>query len=130
MKLPFEPQPMAALQERFAEALRRVFDYRAGVPDEIPSGLREHVFDFEDGVRMIVSRDMEDEGGVYLHVSASVEPGMLYATLITTRVITAQDFLRRVERRFAQLSGQEEPLEFCGFTRGKGVPHWRRIEGV
>lgn len=128
MKLPFEPQPQPALQERFPQALGRVFDFRAGVPDELPSKLRAHVFDFEDGVRMMVSRDMEEEGKVYLHVSASVEPGMLYWGLILSGAIGKSEFLRRMEHRFAQLSGQSEKLEFCGFSPGKGVPHWRRLE--
>jgi hypothetical protein len=128
MKLPFEPESPSALRERFPAALDRVFDYREGAPAELPSGLRAHVFDFEDGVRMIVSRDMEGKGEVYLHVSASVEPGTRCWALVSGGTITRSDFRRLMESRFFHLSGQRERLEFCGFSRGKGVPHWRRLE--
>jgi hypothetical protein len=69
--LPFEPQPDAELQARFELALEPHQDIH--FPPDPATGLqRKHVFDFEDGVRAIVSIDYD--GGTepaekYLHVS-------------------------------------------------------------
>jgi hypothetical protein len=70
--VPFEPQTLDELKARFHEAVSGVVD-----TDEIRRGLRpppsrepKHVFDFDDGLRLIVSVDrvMDEE---FLHVSAS-----------------------------------------------------------
>ena len=37
-----------------------------------PGELRQHVFDFEDGIRCIASLDRQTDGHVYLHMSFSL----------------------------------------------------------
>ena len=71
--LPFKPETIEALKVRYPAALERVFDVRelTGPVDDRPGLKREHVFDFEDGLRLIVSREMHDRG-LCLHLSASM----------------------------------------------------------
>lgn len=129
MKLPFEPRPLDELRARYPAAVERVFDYRFGFPAVWPSQLRAHVFDFEDGLRVMVSRDREEEDGTYLHVSASLEPGHGLFESVARGAVGLRQFLTIVEERFALLSGDVGRLDFCGLSGGKGVPHWRRREG-
>lgn len=74
--LPFEPESTEELKARYDEALQEVFDPRevANDPDLSPGKKREHVFDFEDGVRLIVSVDQIDKKVKprITHYSASV----------------------------------------------------------
>ena len=73
-RLPNQPEPVEKLRARWPEALRFTVD--AGKikenPDKayIPSQHRRHVFDFDGGLRIIVSRDICNDDEM-LHVSAS-----------------------------------------------------------
>jgi hypothetical protein len=70
--LPIEPEPLAAMKARFHLAVSEPVDTdkvsKGVIPP--PSRDRRHVFDFEDGMRMVVSVDrvIDEE---FLHVSAS-----------------------------------------------------------
>ena len=72
--LPFEPEPEKSLKARFQEALEDRFDMQQ-VEDgliERPGLIRKHVFDFQDGLRLIVSND-KSGNNYYMHISASVD---------------------------------------------------------
>jgi hypothetical protein len=99
-----------------------------------PGENRRHVFDCEDGIRLIVSRDDtgDAEVGVALHLSGSIRPDS-DAWHDIRRAATgrgareaAVEFARRVVARWRDVSGDAGPLEFLGFSGGKGVPHWFR----
>lgn len=65
-------EPLVKLKARFTKAVSHPVDVQnvlAGIVP-VPSGLRKHVFDFEDGMRMIVSIDIIS-GTYFLHVSVS-----------------------------------------------------------
>lgn len=129
--LPFEPEPMKSLKARYPAALERVYDYTQEVlPNPTPSSRRCHVFDTEEGLRIIVSRDREAEHDVYLHVSISIRPNYpLYAKV--QRIKTDKEFwalLDSLEEVYRQLSGDRDHLAFEGLSPGKKVPHWRRKE--
>ena len=71
--LPVEPETLAELKVRFPQAVESVIyieKVRSG-EQVSPSTLREHVFDFPDGMRMIVSREDLGDGNVFYHASAS-----------------------------------------------------------
>lgn len=55
--MPFEPQQFEEVKARFPVALMSTYDCRSGIPSPTPGELRAHVFDFTDGLRLIVSRD-------------------------------------------------------------------------
>ena len=75
MTLPFEPEIDEMLQNRFEKALERVYDVETmmngGLNEDRPGVKREHVFDFQDGVRLIISKDRTAKGKTFLHVSGS-----------------------------------------------------------
>ena len=70
--LPFEPQSNDELKARFPLAVEtpvEVEKIQAGIQPH-PSKNRKHVFDYEDGMRLIISID-QIEDTRYFHVSAS-----------------------------------------------------------
>lgn len=78
LPLPFEPEPLSRLRDRYAAAIVKVWHPALiaaladeGMPFDRPTIHREHVFDFESGIRMGISAE-ELEGEQYLHVSASI----------------------------------------------------------
>lgn len=71
-RLPFNPQPLHVLRDKLPAALEGFydpFDVMAGAV-ESPSGNPKHVFDFESGLRLIISTDSISMC-LYTHVSAS-----------------------------------------------------------
>lgn len=71
--LPNQPESLEVMRERLPKALSVVYDaaeIEAG-RGQRPGELRQHVFDFEDGIRCIASLDRQPNGHVYLHMSFS-----------------------------------------------------------
>lgn len=76
MDLPFEPQPLETLKQRVPQAFERVWNPVANKDKESgdrPIERREHVFDFEDGVRMVVSVDFSELRDVFTNKLLSVD---------------------------------------------------------
>ena len=117
MRMPFEPEPEAALQARYPVVLDTVYRDVASVQRACEQ--RPHVFDFADGLRMIVTRESLSESEIGLlgkvwsgiHISASLELGFaLHQTYLQMQASSAVD-LPVVVRWF-----NEEVLT-----------HWRRL---
>jgi hypothetical protein len=128
--LPHAPEPLEALRARLPDALAPVYDPAlvARGLQACPGGQRRHVFDAEDGLRLIVSRDRLG-GAAHLHVSASVEPGWPLARTLMARLhrrpwrrAAFGWFIPLVERRWRELS--DTPLVFHALSPEQGVPHW------
>src|SRR6516165_10248434 len=72
--LPEQVETFEAIRSRFPKALRRIWscdEIETNPKAERPGFLREHVFDFEDGVRMIASTDVGSKDPL-IHLSFSV----------------------------------------------------------
>lgn len=113
---PHDPEPMAELQKRF----QFVLSGRAAT---------EHIFDFEDGLRLVLSRAAFHE----LKVSASYNPGSEMAFWLVRLARAARSesarhgvrllWYRAIEVRFRELSGCTGPFELIGVSP-TGTPHW------
>jgi hypothetical protein len=69
--LPFISEPIEQLKARFPKALEKVWVITIPMPDR-PGLHRENVFDFPNGIRLLISRDnLIDK--TEIHVSASWE---------------------------------------------------------
>ncbi len=78
--IPFKPEPDEALKARVYAAAADVYDILEVAKDlsTTPSKKPKHVFDFVDGMRLIISRDREGKHGpAHLHLSMSFEKGTL-----------------------------------------------------
>lgn len=109
MPLPQKRETMESAKARVKEALAPIWDRNEVVRDvqqfgdeaDVPDKHRQHVFDFQDGLRLVVSRDrMPVEIGdpptnLVIHVSASVhEESQLAGTLPQTKL--GQAWLARI----------------------------------
>ncbi len=130
--LAFEAQPITALAARYQKALEGVFTQARVQAGERPGLIRAHVFDFENGLRLIISRDETYKGPEgHLHVSASVEDRDDCTAAIAIRHMIAHAGIAAGKRTlqelamaaFATIAGRPMPL-FLGWTHDKGVPHW------
>jgi hypothetical protein len=130
--IPFLPEPLASLRSRYPAALAEPCDTessRLGTSFR-PGETRRCVFDCEDGLRLIISRDLHD-GLELLHVSASINPGSrLWNTLRDGRS-GPDEFASLAEGRFRDISGDNEPLDLALISPEKGIPHWfRDLKGI
>ena len=89
-----------------------------------PGPQPQHVFDWEDGLRLIVSRDRFPDGRLGIAVSGSLVPaGALHRQL--QRESELEDgFCAAVSERWRVLANSSRIPEFLGWSREKGVPHF------
>lgn len=137
--VPLNPQPLPELRARYQAAVADVYDQAdPRMFTENRPGLNPaHVFDFEDGLRLIVSRERTRRGTVGIHISASLLPGTpLHRKGQELTIESGPPWLRSLTiDRWAELTGTLTPSDvaeaqragealFLGFTLPKGVPHW------
>lgn len=115
MTTPVTPQPLEVLKARYPDAIKRLYVY--GV-DEIIPGKPEHVFDFEEGIRIMVSRE-QAEGYEFIHFSSSFNE-----EIKEKYKDKPQELFDRMIQLFKDLSGIDQEPFFKGFSPQKGVPHW------
>jgi len=134
--LPNEPRPVAELKARYRAALAHTYDQRAVVEGGCirPGEVRANVFDFDDGLRLIVSRERDATGRVWLHYSASF-PGdcriadeirLLRLTMAMASVMAK--WVGSIPARFAELSGDGRQAD-RHWRSEIGIPHWLILEG-
>lgn len=126
-----QPESIETARARYHLALAQIYeleDQRNITPPHTPGNKPEHVFDFDDGIRLIVSREQMAGEDPVIHVSASFDPGRSFYRLIRrtcSSIAEAQAMLRGAcEARWREISGSAAPMQFLGFSPGKGVPHW------
>lgn len=133
--LPFEPQHMNSARNRYAAALDDLYDHKdpaTFVGVSRPGTQRRHVFDFPDGLRLIVSRERTTLGEVFIHLSASWHPGTTMDVSMSMALGTGGEedakkhFTGRAVERWRDLAfvGREHPVDLIAWTP-KGIPHWR-----
>jgi len=131
--VPFVPESFDSLKARYPKALEKRFDVN-DAPEIRPGADRTHIFDFEDGLRVIASVDFEGER-VFLHFSCSItedrarqwiDSMAAIVNVLPTPLLRIQRFLREVAKiaaaRIYRLSGQE--LGKPEHISTGGVIHW------
>ena len=121
MGLPFAPEKLEALQKRLPVAFGRLWDAaeisRTG---DRPGLYREYVFDTEQGIRLIISKDASD-GEEVLHISGSIDGK--YLDHWRQKIIHPQDAIVAVLASFKEISGLDETgVAISDITDG-GVVH-------
>lgn len=141
--LPFEPEPLSSLQARYSAALERVWPipilaaaHARGEDTDRPGLHRCYVFDFEDGLRLIVSREMMTNETTVVHFSASLNRGDNELTRIGTKKAQEgwargeflQWFKRLSVNAFRELSGEKRVPKFEGLSAPPAeIPHWTLV---
>jgi len=110
--IPYESESTESLKARVAEALKE--PYIVGERPR-PGEQRKHVFDFEDGLRLIVSREQAGLT-VVMHISASFHGSVLRWAK------SKEHFNQRVEERWEELTEGKRSIRRIQVT--PKVIHW------
>lgn len=119
--LPFVPQKMQALQDRFKQSLRQLHsaDDIINKQSVRPGQKAENVFDTHAGIRLIISRDIV-QGAEVLHFSASVD-GRFYSFIGKNE----KAVLKEMKAAFVEISGcNPKDIVFVGVLDPGKIPHW------
>ncbi len=124
--LDYAPMSATEQRKRWPAAVAKEWDIpetTEAPPDDAdrPGVHPEHVMDFWDGLRLIVSLD-RFSFGVHLHVSASLRPRSALWTRAWKSKLKPGDLGDIVIERVRFLSGRNVTL--CFITQEKGVPHF------
>jgi hypothetical protein len=128
--VPFHAETVEQMRARLPAALARiweVWELMKGPADKIvgPGGHAEHVFDWADGIRLIISFDRVVQGSSpRLHVSGSFGEGLAYGLVIETapESVRLPVFLATIHQRLKALVGAAVDLHLV-FLSPAGVPH-------
>ena len=127
MAVPWTPQTVDALQARYAAALVELYDHRAiAARRQRRPGIHPHqVFDFSDGLRLIISRDRQRDQRTGIFVSGSIVPQTaLEERLKALGTNAATALCAIVSERWQAVARSDRVPEFRGWSTGKGVPHF------
>jgi len=128
--IPFNPQSIDELKERYPKAIVKMYDMEAV---ELGTALgigrkAEHYFDWPEGIRMMISREDCVECGECIHVSASLCPNSdLFNRLrstTTTQDEAVEQFKKVCEERFHTLADNDWPVLMFRVT-SDDILHWR-----
>jgi len=126
--VPTQAQDLAALQARLPAALAMdvVIEECIADPSRRPGANPRHVFDFPDGMRLIVSFDTWQGQPPILHVSASYVPDSQVDQMIrmvpNVGSMRLAAFVGAAVQHFQQLSGVAAGLKLKAFNGY--VPHF------
>ena len=118
--VPYKPMSATEHRNRWDAATVKVW-YLPGALADRPGLHEEHVFDFHDGLRLIISTDNVEPFGTVLHVSASVRPrSPLYDRMLKSK-IDLDAFHKVVQERVRFIGGVEVHFDFFS---DKDIPHY------
>jgi hypothetical protein len=127
MAVPWTPEAVDALRARYPDAVIDVYDHNAIATGRqgLPGNQPKHVFDFPDGLRLIISRDRQADHRSGIVISGSVVP----QTPVEERLQSlgpdmATALCDLICERWQSLAGSNRMPELRGWSPGKGVPHF------
>jgi hypothetical protein len=132
INLPFQIEPLEQMQARFPEALEPIWDATDEAALELnrPGMHRAHVFDFQNGLRLLISRDVLDDIKPMIHVSASFEADSPFGKELEQHAMGLDfahflDLVTRNVSRFYYLLADSKNgwLKLIGISTA-GIPHW------
>ena len=117
---------MPDLTARYAAAVQEIYDYATPGASERPrpSAQACHIFDWPDGLRLIISRERFQDGRVGIHLSASVQPNTSLFADVQHRRISLLALFEVIGLRWQTLAGSTRRPEMVGVSAEKGVPHF------
>ena len=119
----FMPESLVVLQSRYKKSVEETLDPKTVEEADWPGLNRKHIFDFQDGMRMIICKEIWDQE-VYIHFSTSALPGTRMYAAIAVGSMSFARFRNLSLLRFRKISGDVRPAERLLGQSAKGVPHW------
>jgi hypothetical protein len=130
-RIEFKPESVGNLAFRYHRCLEKTYTINEILCGKIapPSQNRNCVFDFENGLRLIISKEIFGSK-TGLHISASMQEGSeLYENCWKLADFNRAKegkryFLSHVVSSFREISSDFRPMKFVEISPEKGVPHW------
>lgn len=127
----WNPLPIEKLKKRVPNALLNLWDaeHIARNPDAPrPGEFPNQVFDFEDGVRLIISREKFRQGAIKIHVSLSIMTGgQTYKEIIDkisiAEVVDIIEVLTALAKNHIKSINLDGDLDIIGISQNY-VIHW------
>lgn len=118
--LPHEPETIEQAKARYPLAVRRSYTFAEAAAEQF-GRQRKHVFDFEDGMRLIISREKFWLNGS-IHVSASRLCANIPLITLFVEPALRDALLLNVRSRFREISGNHN--DFVLVLIDEGIPHF------
>lgn len=113
----FNPQNLEDLKVRYPKALEELYiqlDVKEGRRVR-PGSQKECVFDFHDGIRLIISKEQEPDGRLVIHISGSIPGDDGYPIKLT------DIHIHHLVEHYAMISGNLGALEVVGISNERIV---------
>lgn len=128
----FQPEDVEAINLRMPAALERLWDQEAvrkdveanGLGAERPGADRKYIFDYPDGMRLIVSREKTKTMESAVHISATLHHGLLVRLWVAGK-LSGKQLQEMVRTRIRTAIGVRE-IELVGIS-DMGVAHWQSV---
>jgi len=123
--LPFEPKPTASLRKRFPACREQPVEVKKVGDDEWKPSRRvgrerRHVFDFQNGLRLIVSEEYRKLPGLpyggWLHISGSPHGDLARRLRRLDDERACREQIRRMREAFQKISGYRGELKLVQVT--------------
>lgn len=125
--LDFKSESLSSLRGRYNKALEYTFNSEEiFLRDKIrPGELRSNVFDSKEGIRLIISKEINENGTTYIHISSSLMKGTTYLKLKDCKSPkkAQKEFKKLSIRLFRGISGFKNNIDFICWDGH--IPHWK-----
>lgn len=125
----FNPELLSKLQERYLEAIKDTYiqlDVARGIRSR-PGSHKEHVFDFVDRVRLIISKEQEPDGRLVIHISGSISDAVPRQEAFHPIKLT-DTYIHHIIEHYALVSGNTKELIVVGITEGNIIHFYSRLD--
>ena len=116
--LEFKPESIGSLKKRYPAALEKIWIPDAEMSDR-PGLRRENVFDGENGLRLIISKERANAVTTVIHFSGSVDDNLRKPASPLLPLIL-QEFVTQ----FREISGDHKSIIRMHMISDGGIPHF------
>lgn len=116
MPLPFIAESVDSLKKRYSKCIEKTWTLAEVNSGNRPGLHRDYVFDFESGLRLLISKSVFFPNSVDVHISASWEHD------IPLNIDNIIELNKQIEQAFHSIGG-EGKIRFLGMS-ANFIPHW------
>ena len=121
----FKAETISSLSDRLPDALIDLWDADSFIDGgPVPGANRQHVFDFDDGLRMIINREIQNKKETF-HISASPQDGPMLGNRDPDKC-AVHNAIQFVVRRLNDIGLMDiigEDVNYCVVITERGIIH-------
>lgn len=120
----YNPEPLERLKLRYSKALEELYiqlDVSRGIRVR-PGSQPSNVFDFADGIRLIISKEQQPDGRLVIHISGSAMGSDGHPIKLTDNLI------HHIVEHYGLISGNLGSLEVVGISHESIIHLYYRLD--